>query len=73
MKGKHNMVSIILAYNDLAKREALALGFKEEKVLVRHESCESDKRNEDRIITEIIGNIHPYQFLVADYWGASPD
>ena len=67
------MVSIILSAYDEAKKLALAAGFREETVLIRHEMVTGSKENEDEIVSEIINNIHPNQFLVANYWGACPD
>ncbi len=63
------MVSIILACNDETKAKALAAGFHEETVLIRHNGVLSNEENKRTLETELF-NMRPYQFLVADFWGA---
>ena len=66
------MTSIILAASPLCKRNAIAAGFREEKVLIRHEIGCSTKANKERIESELF-RLRPYQFLVSDFWGMGAD
>ena len=66
------MVSIILAIDAMRREVALKAGFKEETILIRHESGMSTKSNKEKIESDIMGKIKPYQFLVSDFWGLGP-
>jgi hypothetical protein len=67
------MVSVILAASDQARQKAIVLGFREEKVLIRWEHGISGEDRKVKFEGEIIREIKPYQFLVADFWGAGPE
>jgi hypothetical protein len=66
------MVSIILVCNEKVKAEALANGFREETVLVRHNGCMSTEDNKQKLERELF-KMRPYQFLVSDFWGAGEE
>lgn len=67
-------VSIILAIPEEQKARALENGFREQTVLVRWEAIASnDHRGRERIESQVLRDIRPYQYLLADYWGAGPD
>jgi hypothetical protein len=63
------MVAIILAASDKTKKLALAAGFLEETVLIRHDPVESTDEKK-RMIERKLFAMRPYQFLVSGYWGA---
>lgn len=66
------MVSIILEANNETKAAAIAAGFREKTILIRHNGVESTEENRRKLESEmkVMG---PYQFLAADYWGMCPD
>lgn len=67
------MVSIILAASPDVEAAAKKAGFREEKILIRHNGCTSTETNKKRLEKELF-EMKPYQFLVADFWGAAlPD
>ena len=66
------MVSILLAWNEEAKAKALAAGFREVAVLLRHNGCQSTEENKRQLEMEC-RELRPFQFLVADFWGACLD
>jgi hypothetical protein len=64
------MVAIILAASSETKKLALAAGFREETVLIRHNPVLSTDENK-RLIERELFAMRPYQFLVSDFWGMS--
>lgn len=66
------MVSIILAANDETKAKAIAAGFRETTVLLRHDAVQSGDENRRKLEAEMKA-MRPYQFLAADFWGMCPD
>lgn len=62
------MISIILSASDEVKKEAIAAGFKEATVLIRHDPIESCDENKQKLEREI-KKMQPHQFLVSDFWG----
>lgn len=62
------MVSIILACSNEVKEKALASGFKEETVLIKHNSVSSTEENKSALEHDLF-SMRPYQFLVSDFWG----
>ncbi len=67
------MVSIIIRANDETKKRAIAAGFVESSVLIRWEYGISSEKERQRRERDLMDEIHPYQFLVADYWGIRAD
>jgi len=59
-------VSVILEASEEVKQEAKKHGFEEKIVLIRYHNEEQSKAENE------LFSLHPYQFLVADYWGAMP-
>ena len=66
------MVSIILLANEDAKAKAIAAGFREKTVLIRHDPVQSTEANKRKLEDEML-SMRPYQFLAADYWGMCVD
>lgn len=62
--------AVIFAANDECKERALADGFREETVLIKHVTVEKGKKWEAERDVRKLG---PYQFAVTDYWGMMPD
>lgn len=62
--------AVIFAASDECKESALADGFKEQTVLIKHVSFEKDKKWEAE---RDVHKHRPYQFAVTDYWGMGPD
>lgn len=69
------MIMIALAYDDECKKELEAKGFREEKLMVRHEPIQSTEENKAKLEHEFFAmRRKTFQFLVSDYWGmASAD
>ena len=66
------MVSIILAASPETKAEAIAAGFREATVLLRHNPVTSTEENKRKLESELF-ILRPAQFLVSDYWGVGAD
>ena len=62
------MLSIILLASDEVTAKAKAAGFTETTVLIKRSGGQSTEEHKARLERELIA-LHPYQFLVSDYWG----
>lgn len=68
------MVSVILAYSPECKQRALANGFIEQTVLVKHEDIKSAERiKRAKREGEVLRELSPYQYFLGDFWGAGVD
>lgn len=62
--------AVIFAASDECKESALADGFKEHIVLIKHVLFDKDKKWEAE---RDVRKHKPYQFAVTDFWGMMPD